>query len=101
MAKDISAPHRNIGAVFRSGPHKGQPVYALARGLLRGETTAEQLPPLVVGKLAGDYWVLFGYRRLYALHLAVPHASVEVTPLLLLTEDMHIHFLFFPRFRNF
>lgn len=78
VAKDISAPHRNIGAVFRSGPHKGQPVYALARGLLRGETTAEQLPPLVVGKLAGDYWVLFGYRRLYALHLAVPHASVEV-----------------------
>jgi len=64
---DILHTHDTVASCFRNGPHRGESVQDLTDKLLRGETQAVDLPPLVLGRLKGALHAVTGNRRLVAL----------------------------------
>jgi hypothetical protein len=58
--------HDSIGPRFRNGGHQGQDTDKLVQELVDGEKWPQALPALVCVLWKGNYWVVFGNRRLNA-----------------------------------
>jgi len=63
----LKQTHGDICRTFRHGVHKGQAVTGLTEKLLAGTSSVRDLPALLAVRLSGQYWVVFGNRRLKAL----------------------------------
>ena len=68
--KDIRHSHDAVNMHFAHGAHKGQSVQTLVEDLISGKLTPRDITPLVLLELKeGEYWTIFGNRRLKALTL--------------------------------
>jgi len=63
----IEVLHDQVRPFFRRGPHKGENVRDLVRGLTHGIVDPSQVPPITVLKMSEDcFHVVFGSSRLMA-----------------------------------
>ncbi|CAE7907629.1 MSRB5, partial [Symbiodinium microadriaticum] len=68
--KDIRHSQDAVNMHFAHGAHKGQSVQTLVEDLISGKLTPRDITPLVLLELQeGEYWTIFGNRRLKALTL--------------------------------
>lgn len=66
--KDIRHSHDAVNMHFAHGAHKGQSVQTLVEDLISGKLAPRDITPLVLLELKeGEYWAIFGNRRLKAL----------------------------------
>jgi len=64
---DLRHTHENVGQSFVHGEHGGEGVQKLTEDLVAGKRSVSDIVPLVVVELHGEFWVVFGNRRLRAL----------------------------------